>query len=761
MDRRIPKRRLTRSIAVFTAVLLASGAALTMAAPAAADIIRVGEPLPLSVTYVARVCDEYSDVMANKARNNIMESLRDLGPDSNYAVADSVDPDAEAAGSPNCRPLQGWTFSLGQGLTGKTEASHYLSKVTSPFTGGPPITTAASAPRLDDEGRPTGGMIEGAVTVALTPAETAFVQSGRRIVAQGGVGDDTLNGLQTSLGFAALRCSNDALNGDNVDYIGFPSGARHVFCYYYAVAPPPDAGTITIRKQLADGTVAGPTAFSFEGSLSYDHVEGEPGQMRLIAAPGAAGSVTLVRGAVGPDDEPWTLEELPLAGWVLDDLACTGGASTFDISGPSVAITLAPDDDVVCTYTNSRVPTGPAALYKETLDGVGSFPFTVTGPGGSTEATAVTTVPGAPVEVVSTAGVAPGVYTAQETLPQPNGAGTWNLEAVNCDDGELEPVEGPGGTWSASYEIVSGQSTTCLFTNRFIPTASLSIEKITNGGTGMFEYDVVPVNAEGTAIPRGEVFTTSATTTEEGVATPAEASLVGINVFEHQAYTIRESLPAPSTEGFWRMTGAVCGGAELGVDVALASVTVAVNAETPNPVCTFTNEFVPAGTLTITKNTSDDEAQRPDPVVLRLDCGVGIIDISIGPGTSTATSSPYLVMDDDECELTEIATGAADGWSVVTTGTISVNGGAPEPFDDLGTFAVGPAMDVVVIIDNTFSEVPPTTPPTTPPGTEPPSPPGGLAESGTDLPTAALAAGILLLVVGVALLGAVRRRRAG
>ncbi|MFF2272369.1 hypothetical protein ACFVTX_08850 [Agromyces sp. NPDC058136] len=760
MDGRTPNRRLTRSIAAFAAVLLASGAALTVAASAAADVIRADAPLPLSVTYVARVCDEYTDVMANKARNNIMESLRDLGPDSNYDVADSVDPDSEAAGSPNCRPLQGWTFSLGRGLTGKTEAAHYLSKVTGPFIGGPPITTTASVPRLDEDGQPTGGEIEGAVTVGLTPAEAEFVQSGRRIVAQGGVGDDTLNGLQTSLGFAALRCSNDALNGDNVDYISFPSGARHVFCYYYAVAPPPDAGTITIRKQLADGTAAGPTTFSFEGSLSYDHVEGEPGQLQLTASPAAAGSVTLVRGAVGPGDEPWTLEELPLAGWLLDDLQCTGGASTFDISGPRVEITLAPDDDVVCTYTNSRVPTGPAALYKETLDGVGSFPFTVSGPSSVTEATAVTTVPGAPVEVVSTAGAAPGVYTAQETLPPPNGAGRWTLEAVNCDDGELVPVEGPGGTWSASYEIVSGQSTTCLFTNRFIPTASLSIEKITNGGTGLFEYDVVPVNAEGAAIPRGAVFTTSATTTEEGVATPAEASLVGINVFEHQMYTILESLPAPSSEGFWRMTGADCGGAELGVDVALASATVAVNTETPNPVCTFTNEFVPAGTLTITKNTSDDEAQRPDPVVLRLDCGVGIIDISIGPGTSTATSSPYRVLDDDECTLTEIATGAADGWSVVTTATISVNGGPPEPFDELGTFAVGPALDVVVIVDNTFSAVPPPTPTPTP-GGDPSPPSSSLAESGVEEPTAALAVGLAMLVLGAALLGAVRRRRAG
>lgn len=31
---------------------------------------------PLSITYVARQCGAYPDVMANKARNNIQESLR-------------------------------------------------------------------------------------------------------------------------------------------------------------------------------------------------------------------------------------------------------------------------------------------------------------------------------------------------------------------------------------------------------------------------------------------------------------------------------------------------------------------------------------------------------------------------------------------------------------------------------------------------------------------------------------------------------------
>jgi hypothetical protein len=36
------------------------------------------------VTFAARVCPSYSDIYANKARNDIVESLQDLGPNTQY-----------------------------------------------------------------------------------------------------------------------------------------------------------------------------------------------------------------------------------------------------------------------------------------------------------------------------------------------------------------------------------------------------------------------------------------------------------------------------------------------------------------------------------------------------------------------------------------------------------------------------------------------------------------------------------------------------
>ena len=69
-------------------------------------------------------------------------------------------------------------------------------------------------------------------------------------------------------GFGALRCATDDLNGDNVEYIYFPTGVTHVFCYGLYVRPSPTAGSITIKKQVSGGP-PGPS-FPFQRHISYD-----------------------------------------------------------------------------------------------------------------------------------------------------------------------------------------------------------------------------------------------------------------------------------------------------------------------------------------------------------------------------------------------------------------------------------------------------------------------------------------------------------
>ncbi len=60
------------------------------------------------VTFVARACPAYSDIFANRARNDILESLDDLGPDTQYGSSGRViNPIDEARPPQNpCKPLR-------------------------------------------------------------------------------------------------------------------------------------------------------------------------------------------------------------------------------------------------------------------------------------------------------------------------------------------------------------------------------------------------------------------------------------------------------------------------------------------------------------------------------------------------------------------------------------------------------------------------------------------------------------------------------
>ena len=209
------------------------------------------------VTFVARACPAYADIFANKARNDILESLEDLGPDTQYDNSGQlVNPTAEGIPPQNvCKPLVGWEFTLGTGYQSRAVTGPWgsLSKVTNPFPS-PPIVTQVRTPLLDQNGVAVGRQqLAGATTVELTPQERAQASQASQLWAQGGTPTDPVLAQKfpgPQYGFGGLRCATDNLNGDNVEYVFFPTGVQHVFCYGLYVTPPPTSGTITIKKQV-------------------------------------------------------------------------------------------------------------------------------------------------------------------------------------------------------------------------------------------------------------------------------------------------------------------------------------------------------------------------------------------------------------------------------------------------------------------------------------------------------------------------------
>lgn len=149
----------------------------------------------------------YTDIFANQARNNIQESLFDLGPDSPYNPFVQVLPSVEDGLSPQstCRPIPGFTFSLGDGIAG--DKVDNLSVVTNPDG---TATTKDQANELDSNGQPTGRKIAGAIVYKLTKDQMQRAFNGQSLWVQQGTTTDPLN---TATFGNKLRLRRVALRG--------------------------------------------------------------------------------------------------------------------------------------------------------------------------------------------------------------------------------------------------------------------------------------------------------------------------------------------------------------------------------------------------------------------------------------------------------------------------------------------------------------------------------------------------------------------
>ena len=156
-------------------------------------------------------------------------------------------------------------------------------------------------------------------------------------------------------------------------------------------------------------------------------------------------------------------ETLPVAGWTLTNLVCTGGgANTTHRSPPAVAsIGLDPGEAVTCTYTNTRTAT--ITVVKDAVpDDAQDFAYTTTGTGGGTfgsgfslDDDADATLPNSRT-FTFTGADATGTKTITETLPVTG----WTLTNLVCSKGTTTLATG-----LASIALVPGDAVTCTYTN--------------------------------------------------------------------------------------------------------------------------------------------------------------------------------------------------------------------------------------------------------------------------------------------------------
>ena len=535
------------------------------------------------VTFVARVCPEYTDIFANRARNDIVESLKDLGPDTQYGDSGAlIDPVYEDFIAPqtNCQPLPGWQFTLGTGYESRAVTGDWgsLSKVTGAYNTS--IVTQDSAPLLDTNASPVADTtVAGATTIELTDDQRAQANNPDQLWAQGGTPTDPVLAQMypgPEYGFGTLRCATDNLNGDNVEFIYFPAGVRHVFCYAFYVKPPPTTGLITIQKQVIGAPAGTNPSFPFNGDISFD-----PNGFQLTDG----GSIDFWRAG----GSTWTVTEGPVDGYSLDSIKCTavtadGGqgqsTTTTDVSSGTATIALVALEHVTCVYTNRYIPPpGGLTISKVTRGGVGTFSYSVTGDGGIHRASATTTEENVPVDATpALTSLAPGNYVIREHSPTATG-GTWRMRSASCNGVKRtagRPVE---------VTIQSGEQVTCLFTNVFIPRGSISLAKITEGATGTVNFQVERVS--GTPAQ----FLQTATTTTQGIPadaapnTPADAT----DSLRLGSYRIIEQVPASTPAGGWTLVLVECN--NVPTPFTQGTIVVALTRSQPALRCVYTNTF--------------------------------------------------------------------------------------------------------------------------------------------------------------------------
>jgi hypothetical protein len=696
-------------------------AALLFSAVGLARPVTVDAATPTyKVTMVARWCDAYTDIFGNRARNDIMESLRDLGPNTPYNPFVSVDPAVEDGASPQskCHALPNWTFAFGDGY-GRPVPGTNLSFVRNPgAVNNRQVTTAATTPLLDDAGNPTGRSIAGATTFTLSAAEVSLASQNNRLWAMGGIPTDPLNGQTGTYGFGALRCAKDNLNGDNVEWIAYPSGATHVFCYAFYVKPPPEAGIINIRKQLANGlTLPTSQAFSFDGNLSFN-----PGGDFTVEVPADTNAATreFVRGAGGT---PWVANELETPGFVFVSVSCasTNGTSTWVASGPSVSVTLGAGDNITCTFVNDLEPppVGAGLLLKQTFGDPYGVPaealpatwtFDVVDPSAATHTVAY---PVDPTTGVADSGPIPdlqaGTWTVTERIPAPTAAVRWEFAAAICvtisNGATVNVVEAPALP-SITVVVPPGGRAGCSFINRMVPLSKLTIRLTTIGGTDTFGFQVQgqgDQNVDGTN--EGVQLQQQATTATAGtrvVATGDSTDPIYGN------WLIAPVIPAATAAGRWEIASAptcnVSGAAAQNIGPEQLAVDIGSNA--PDVICDYVYRFVAPSTLDVVKVLGGYRPAQVRPVRITVTCDDGTtatLTVAVGAASPARLPTPLSFVFPTECSIAEADNGGG-GASVGTTTAVTVNGAAATR--PLTSLLVGSdlASEVVVVqFTNTYS----------------------------------------------------------
>jgi len=305
-------------------------------------------------------------------------------------------------------------------------------------------------------------------------------------------------------------------------------------------------------------------------------------------APPASRSISLD----GPDGNgsQYTITESAVTGWDLTDLVCDKAPDS--VTGGQVKITIRPEEDVTCTFTNQRRPT--LTVTKQTNPGgsPAEFPFT-----GSAGLEPTFTLTDGTSRTFSN--LVPGPYDVTEGIA-PAG---WELDSILCD--QPHTVTGAKVSLTLGY----GDAAECTFVNGQLPPATLTVLKDDEPSTWRPDFDF---KASGTGlVDPGQLSSSDFTL---GLGASKTFTVRPLSTGDTYTVTEKAQPTPPAGESGFALTSLECViNGDTGNPVAGNTGTGVVEVDLApgdSAVCTYTNQQLPR--LTIVKNAVNAENATDD-----------------------------------------------------------------------------------------------------------------------------------------------------
>ncbi|MEM7033659.1 MAG: hypothetical protein AAF629_29190 [Chloroflexota bacterium] len=211
-------------------------------------------------------------------------------------------------------------------------------------------------------------------------------------------------------------------------------------------------------------------------------------------------------------------ETLP-SGWQLDSASCTGGNDTGTLTNQTLSVEVGQDEDVVCTFENSKL--GSLTILKTVTVGDTSTEFDFKFDDGNAEDNFKLKHN----ELRSYSNLSPGDYDITEVVP----AG-WDLNSVVCDtEAENYTAIEDGVT----VNLPAGEEIECTFTNIRRPDLTATKTNDTNDSVAVFSsfnWTITVANQDGAAatFTDGQVILQDDLPTTADYGTPSVGSTVNV-----------------------------------------------------------------------------------------------------------------------------------------------------------------------------------------------------------------------------------------